>query len=111
MQQADTEKQEISVAYIKSLFERKQNATKESDETKQKRLELLNEFLSDQSMERLSALLARQFTEKEQLLKALLQKYMDARLAEEAGIKASYLCDFDKLDQIKDRLEPNDFKD
>jgi len=49
-------------------------------------------------LERLSGLLTKQFTEKEQMIKALLSRYMEARLAETAAIKANFKLDLDKLD-------------
>lgn len=71
------EKQKVSEAYILSLFKRGANDAIETPEQKTKRLELLNEFLSDQFLERLSGLLMKQFLEKDQTLKNLMQKYID----------------------------------
>lgn len=59
-------------------------------------------------MERLSGLLTKQFTEKEQMIKALLSKYMEARLAETAAIKANFKIDQDKLDQLKETGDLDD---
>lgn len=72
-------------------------------------MELLNEYMSDQFMERFSDLLSKQYTEKEQMLKAILQKYTDMRMAEEAGIKAQFKIDYENLEMIKDRLDLNDY--
>ena len=71
------EKKKVSEEYIRSLFKRSANDQIETPEQKTKRLELLNEFLSDQFLERLSGLLTKQFLEKDQTLKNLMQKYID----------------------------------
>lgn len=47
------------------MFKRGPNEQIETPEQKAKRLELLNEFLSDQFLERLSGLLMKQFLEKD----------------------------------------------
>jgi len=39
----------------------------------------------------------KQFTEKEQALKLLLQKYMDEGVSEQNAIKANFKIDYDKL--------------
>jgi hypothetical protein len=76
----------MSEDYIKSLFKRGANDPIETQESKVKRMELLNEFLSDQFLDRLSGLLMKQFLEKDQTLKNLMQKYMDQRVAEISAI-------------------------
>merc|ERR1712166_357610 len=91
------------------MFKRSGDADgEETKEEKQKRLDLLNEYLQDQFLERLSGLLTKQFTEKEQMIKALLSKYMEARLAETAAIKANFKIDLDKLDQLKETGDLDD---
>mmetsp|Transcript_7555 Transcript_7555/g.5445 ORF Transcript_7555/g.5445 Transcript_7555/m.5445 type:complete len:121 (-) Transcript_7555:1238-1600(-) len=57
--------------------------------------------MSDQFLERLSNLMMKQFTEKEQQLKLLLQKYMDEGLSEQNAIKANFKIDYDKLNELK----------
>jgi len=42
------------------------------------------------------------------MLKSLLSKYMDARLAETAAIKANFKLDLDKLDQLKESGDIDD---
>jgi hypothetical protein len=59
----------MSEEYIKSLFKRGANDPIETQESNVKRMELLNEFLSDQFLDRLSGLLMKQFLEKDQTLK------------------------------------------
>jgi len=48
------EKQEINEAYLRKMFKRPDGADTETKEEKKKRLDLLNEYLSDQFLERLS---------------------------------------------------------
>ena len=48
---------------------------------------VFNEYASDALLRRLSNLLMKQFVEREQALKLLVQKYMDARLIEKTNIK------------------------
>ena len=68
----------------------------------QQKLLLLNEFTSDDFLQRLSNLLMKQFLEKEAQLKLLLQKYMDQKLIEKNNIKQSFKDQYDKLNDIKD---------
>lgn len=70
-------KAQLTADYIRGLFLKQPNAPPEAEGAREKKLELLNEYLSDQFLERMSGLLMKQFTEKEQLLKLLMQKYMD----------------------------------
>jgi len=94
IEEEQIERQAISEEYLRKMFKRSADADgEETKEEKQKRLDLLNEYLQDQFLERLSGLLTKQFTEKEQMLKSLLSKYMDARLAETAAIKANFKLD------------------
>jgi len=44
----------------------------------------------------------KQFTEKEQLLKLLLQKYSDQEHAETNAIKTNFKIDMEKLAEMKD---------
>lgn len=57
---------------------------------KERRLELLNEFLSDQYLSALSDLLTKQFYETDALLKQTMQKYIDESLAENTSIKQHF---------------------
>jgi hypothetical protein len=76
LEEEDEEKEKMDEAYIRSLFENKLGVT-ETPEQKEKKLALLNEYLSDQFLERMSGLLMKQFMEKEQKMKILLAKYGD----------------------------------
>lgn len=67
----------MSADYIRGLFVKQPGAPPEDEGAREKKLELLNEYLSDQFLERMSGLLMKQFTEKEQLLRLLMQKYAD----------------------------------
>jgi hypothetical protein len=53
-------------------------------------------------MERLSALLTKQFVEKEAKMKALVNKYMDDKLAETTAVKGNFKVDYDKLEELKE---------
>jgi hypothetical protein len=53
-------------------------------------------------MERLSALLTKQFVEKEAKLKALVNKYMDDKLAETTSVKGNFRVDYEKLEELKE---------
>lgn len=109
IEEEQQERQAISEDYLRKMFKRSGDADgEETKAEKQKRLDLLNEYLQDQFLERLSGLLTKQFTEKEQMIKALLSKYMEARLAETAAIKANFKIDQDKLDQLKETGDLDD---
>lgn len=71
----------------------------------------MNEFLSDQFLERMAGLLMKQFTEKEQMLKLLLQKYSDQQHAEQDAIKKQYKMDKDKLEELKDQMSEQSYND
>ena len=58
---------------------------------------VFNEYASDALLKRLSNLLMKQFVEKEQALKLLVQKYMDARLIEKTNIKRQFKQEQDQL--------------
>jgi hypothetical protein len=95
-------KKDINEEYLRKLFSRSEKQDNESPEEKQQRLDLLNEYLSDQFMERLSALLTKQFVEKEAKLKALVNKYMDDKLAETTAVKGNFKVDYEKLEELKE---------
>jgi len=76
IQIAEEEKQKISEDYINELFKKKPGE-KLTEADKEKKLQILNEYLSDQFLERSAGIMGKQFTEKEQMLKLLNQKYMD----------------------------------
>ena len=50
----------------------------------------------------MSGLLMKQFTEKEQLLKLLIQKYTDQNISEASSIKKNFKIDKEKLEELKD---------
>merc|ERR1712060_74453 len=62
-------------------------------------------------LERMSGLLMKQFTEKEQMLKLMLQKYSDQQLAETQAIKQSFEIDKDKLEELKDSMPEAAYND
>lgn len=92
------------------LFKRPEDLPAESAQHKSKRMELLNEYLSDQTFERLQQLLFKQYIEKEQLLKNCLQKYSDNMLSEISAVKSNFKLDYDRLESIKDKLTEDDYK-
>jgi len=71
----------------------------------------LNEYLSDQFLERMAGILTKQFMEKEQLLKLMLGKYSDQQHAETAAIKANFRLEKDKLDELKDEMPEEAYND
>lgn len=101
IEMAEEEKQKISEDYIKQLFKKKEGQTF-TDEEREKRLEVLNEYLSDQFLERSAGMMGKQFTEKEQLLKLLNQKYLDQQASETESIKNQFKIDYDKLGKLLD---------
>lgn len=64
------EEKGISEQYVRSLFKLKQG-------TREQRMDLLSEYLQDQFTEELSALLTRQFLEKDARLKQVMLKYIE----------------------------------
>ena len=76
------------------------SARKVSDEDREKKLQVLNEYLSDQFLERTAGIMGKQFTEKEQLLKLTNQKYMDQAAAETEAIKSQFAIDYEKLKEL-----------
>lgn len=46
----------------------------------------------------------KQFTEKEQLLKLLIQKYTDQNISEASAIKKNFKIDKEKLEELKDQM-------
>jgi len=101
LEEEDREKEKISEEYIRNLFTGKSGDSEASMADKERKLELLNEFLSDQFLERMSGLLLKQFTEKEQLLKLLLARYSDQQHSEMDAIKKSFKIQKDGLEAIK----------
>ena len=93
----DQEKEKMDEEYIRSLFEGKLGH-EDTPEQKERKLQLLNEYLSDQFLERMSGLLMKHFTEKEQKLKLLLAKYGDQQQAETDAIKKNFKIEKEKLD-------------
>lgn len=108
-EEEEAAKQEINEEYLRKMFKRSAEADgEESKEEKQKRLDLLNEYLQDQFLERFGSLLTKQFAEKEQSIKALVNRYMDSRLVEISAIKANFKLECDKLESL---LAAGDLKD
>ena len=89
------------------LFKKKDNKADDTAEH-EKKLQILNEYLSDQFLERMSGVMMKQFTESEQMLKLLMQKYMDQQAAETDNIKATFKIDYDKLEQMKEDMSGED---
>jgi len=71
----------------------------------------LNEYLSDEFLERMAGMLMKHFTEKEQKLKLLMSKYEDQQQAETDAIKKNFKIEKDKLDQIKDQLTEEQYEE
>jgi len=88
---------------LRNLFKRN-GVDYDSHDQRAKKIEMLNEFQSDQFLERLSNLLMKQLTEKESLLKLLIHKYMQERLIEIDAIKRNYVIEHQDLELIKSKL-------
>ena len=87
---------------MRKLFK---NAKKgESQEQRDKRLEILNEYLSDQYLDELASLLAKQYLESDAMLKKTMHKYMEESLAEVSAIKTHYRIDYASLEQLKEHM-------
>lgn len=96
IEEEDAQANADNEAFLKQAF-KKHDGIVVDQETAEKKGELLNEYMSDQFLQRLSNLMMKQFTEKEQALKLLLQKYMDEGVSEQNAIKANFKIDYDKL--------------
>lgn len=59
----------------------------QNKQKKEKKAQMLNEYLAEADFERFGNLLAKQLVEKEQYLKLLLAKYADQRLVETEHVK------------------------
>jgi len=96
------EKRKISEDYVRKLF--KHAKRNETPEDKEKRLEILNEYLSDQYLQELADLLSKQFMETDALLKKTMHKYMEESLHELSAIKTHYKIDYESLEQLKEHM-------
>ena len=59
IEEEQEEKKQIDEEYLRKLFKKDPDAERDAPEQKQAKLDLLNEYLSDQSLERLSGLLTK----------------------------------------------------
>ena len=104
IEEEEQEKAKLSEEYIRNLFKPTCGNVSETEQALEKKNELLNEYLSDQFLERMSNLLMKQFTEKEQLLKLLLNKYAEQKAGEQENIKRNFAIDLEKLKSLKDHV-------
>jgi uncharacterized protein YneF (UPF0154 family) len=106
MIEAEEEKQAenrvITEEYVRKLF--KNIPKNESEQQKQQRMELLNEYLSDEFLENLSNLLMKQFMEKDALLKLTMHKYLAEGIQEAEAIKTHFKIDTDSLKNLKAQM-------
>lgn len=100
IEEEQLQKLEINEEYIRKIF--KEVPANETTQQRDKRLELLNEYLSDQFLEQLSGLLNKQFIEKDGYLKQCLHKYMGDQLTEVNAIKTQFKIDYDVLQKLKE---------
>ena len=96
------EKRKITEEYVKKLF--KQAKKNEPQDVKDKRLEILNEFLSDQFLDELSQLLTKQYMETDAMLKKTMHKYMDELVAETTSIKTHFKIDYESLEELRPHM-------
>lgn len=87
----------ITQEFVKKLF--KQISHSNKDPAKQQ--EILNEYLADEILDQVAALLSKQFMESEILLKQLMHKYIQLNLAEHSSIKTLFKADYDALNELK----------
>lgn len=71
---------------------------------KDKRLEILNEFLSDQFLDELSQLLTKQYMETDAMLKKTMHKYMDELIQETTSIKTHFKIDYESLEELRPHM-------
>lgn len=69
-----------------------------------KRLDIMNEFLSDKYLEELATLLSKQYLETDAKLKRTMHKYMDEAHDETSAIKRHFLIDQESLDRLKPHM-------
>ena len=73
----------------------------ETPQQRDKRLELLNEYLSDEFLEELATMLTRQYVEKDAFLKFIMRKYLDLGVIEATSIKDHFRVDVESLMEMK----------
>ena len=96
------EERDISEKYVRNVF--KVQPRNQSADLKDQRMDVLNEYLSDQFIEELAALLTKQFMEKDASLKLVMHKYMEEGLQETTAIKQHFAIDFKSLDLLRPSL-------
>lgn len=87
---------------MRKLF--KQAKKGETQDQQAKRLEVLNEFLSDQYLDELASLLSKQYMETDALLKKTMHKYMEENMNEVTSIKTHYKIDYESLEELKPHM-------
>jgi len=87
-EEEEKDKRKISEEFIRKVFKNAKRS--DTEDIKERRFELLNEFLSDQYSDALADLLSRQFYETDALMKQTMQKYMDEVVAESSSIKQHF---------------------
>jgi len=73
----------------------------ETPQQRDKRLELLNEYLSDEFLEELATMLTRQYVEKDAFLKFIMRKYLELGVIEATSIKDHFCVDVESLMEMK----------
>lgn len=106
-EEEQAEKRQITEDYVRKLFK---NAKKnETQEQKDKRLEILNEFLSDQFLDELAALMTKHYMETDAMLKKTMHKYMEEQVEETSSIKTHFKIDFESLEELKPHMSEDKY--
>ena len=101
------ENNKITEQYVRTIF--KNVPKNETVQAKEKRLELLNEYMSDQFLEELAALLSKQYMENDALLKLNMHKYLTEGLNEANAIKTHFKIDAESLNRLKTHMDESDY--
>lgn len=108
-EEEQAEKRKITEDFVKKLF--KSAKKNESQEEKDKRLEILNEYLSDQFLEELASLLTKQYMETDAMLKKTMLKFMEENLTETTAIKQHFQIDLQSLEELKAHMTEEKYQD
>lgn len=101
-EEKQAEHRKITEDYVRKLF--KNTPRNETTQQRDKRLEILNEYLSDEFLEELSNLLMKQFMETDAYLKMTLHKYMQEGISETEAIKTHFKIDQESLEELKPHM-------
>ena len=108
-EEENLEKRKITEDYVRKLF--RSSNKNEAQEVKDKRLEVLNEYLSDEFLEELQRLLTKQYLETDAMLKKTMHKFMEENLQETSSIKQHFTIDYESLEVLKSHMPEDKYHD